>query len=220
MSISPAKFNIAFEKAKQVIQMLSNKHPRKDYIFLDEIVCAVKQISGFAEISITRHPFSGLELSKEVKSSTSLSCGAMLGVMTRFNPIENKRDRIAYLSVNAEQNATMQRFAIVHELGHLIMYTPNYSYWKVDNKKYTISTHVHDDITILSENERFSDQYLFAEQMSNIFAVLVLVPRNINIRDVKGHGMERLIKEFGVSEATIYSRMLLSSIFFESITSV
>ena len=51
-----------------------------------------------------------------------------------------------------------------------------------------------------------------AEQVANIFALLVLIPEDIRIRDLKAQGIDELVEKYVVTEDAIYSRMLLSSV--------
>ena len=114
--------------------------------------------------------------------------------------------------VSPFQDERRRRFTIAHELGHLITDIPNFAYEEADDNRFTISTHVNPDITYISEEECKNNNYLIAEQVANIFALLVLVPRDLKIRDLKNEGVEKLTKKYGVTADAIYSRMLLSNV--------
>ena len=119
---------------------------------------------------------------------------------------------MALLVINSDHNVNMQRFSVAHELGHLITDIPNFVYEETDDDRFTISAHVNPDITFIPEDACKNDNYLIAEQVANIFALLVLIPRDIKIRDLKDIGIDKLTEDYGVTEDAIYSRMLLSNV--------
>ncbi len=202
------EFKVAFEKAQQINEILSSKGGAGKFVPLEEIIAAVQKASGCAEISVDRRSFSELKL----PDSTASKYGAMLSTGTREVPGANKKEKIAYLIINADNNADMQRFSVVHELGHLITEVPNFVYEQTDDGLFTISAHINPDITFLSEDEYRENDYMIAEQVANIFALLVLIPKDLKIRDIREEGLERLSNRYGVTEDAICSRVLLSAV--------
>lgn len=201
------EFNIAFEKAARIKSRISKNGFGDGFIPLDDIVAAVKKESGFARISVNRQSFSELELPDRFKKA-----GAMLSTMTHTNSRTKAEEKVARIIINSDHHVNMQRFSVAHELGHLITEIPNFTYEEIDDGKFTISTHVNADITYIPEEDCKDDKYLIAEQVANIFALLVLIPEDIRIRDLKTQGIDELTGKYGVTEDAIYSRMLLSSV--------
>lgn len=206
------KYRIAFEKAKAINSILATSPRESGFISLDDITAAVKEVSGYAEIFVTRQSFSKLKLPKNYKNDPMRRYGAMLSTMTRENTETEVPEKIAYLVVNSDNSADMQRFSVAHELGHLVTDLPNFTYEEADDGLFTISAHINPDITYLPDAVCEKDDYMTAEQVANIFALLVLVPNDLRIRDIRDIGVEELAKRYGVTEDAIYSRMLLSSV--------
>lgn len=206
------EFDIAFEKARIINDILSTRTRGNNFVSLDDIIAAVKQVSHYADIFVNRQSFSQLDFPDEIKDSDIPSYGAMLSTMTRSKPGTSDVEPIAFLIINSDYSADMQRFSVAHELGHLITNIPNFTYEEIDDGRFTISTHINPDITFIPEEQCEENKYLIAEQVANIFALLVLIPRDIRIRDIKAVGMEKLTEIYGVTEDAIYSRMLLSNV--------
>lgn len=201
------EFNTAFEKAALINKRLATRVQGESFISLDDIVAAVKQVSHFSRISVNRQAFSKLELPDQLKEA-----GAMLSTTTSINEATNEEEKVARIIINSDYNANMQRFSVAHELGHLITEIPNFRYEESNDGKFTISTHINPDITFIPEELCKKNKYLIAEQVANIFALLVLIPDDIRIRDIKSKGIENLVNKYGVTEDAIYSRMLLTNV--------
>lgn len=203
------EFNIAFEKARLITDILARRTRKDVFVALDDIIEAVKEVSGFSDVIVQRQSFSGLSMPINDPAPTF---GAMLSTMTRTSSTNGNKERVALLIVNSDNNANMQRFSVAHELGHLITDIPNFTYEKTDDDRFTISAHVNPDITFIPESDCINNNYLIAEQVANIFALLVLIPRDIKIRDLKEIGIKKLTEDYGVTEDAVFSRMLLSSV--------
>ena len=199
------EFEIAFEKAKQITEILAAKDKSSDFVALDDIISAVLQVSNYSEITVNRRSFSQLKLPKDMKNSIIPTHGAMLSTMTKSNLSTGKQEQVATLVINSDYSANMQRFSVVHELGHLITNIPNFTYEEIDDGRFTISAHVNADITYIPEEICVQNKYLIAEQVANIFALLVLIPRNIRIQDIMNIGIDKLTERYGVTEDAIYS---------------
>ena len=207
MLMAMQQFKIAFDKAKEITALLSSQGKDASFIPLEDIIDAVKSAANYAEVYVTRQSFAALAISDKGKNDYKQSFGAMLSTSTNENG-----DKIAHLIVNSDYSADMQRFSVVHELGHLITEVPNFVYETPDDGKFTVSAHVNPDITYISEEKCKKNKYLIAEQIANIFALLVLIPKDIKIRDIVDNGLSVLTKRYGVTEDAIYSRMLLSNV--------
>lgn len=202
--MADSRFKIAFDMAAKINELLSKKYGSSDFIPLEAIVNAVRSVSKYKDINVSRQSFS--KIGMEMNTDTLNNCGAMLSTAT----IEDSS--IAYLIINSDLSPNMQRFSVAHELGHLITHVPNFEYETADDGKFTISTHINADITYISDEEYKENDYLFAEQMANTFALLVLIPRKLSVKDMIDEGAEILSERYGVTKDAIYSRLLLSSV--------
>lgn len=200
------KYKIAYQKAEEVLQLIKENGSIGVFVPLNDIISAVKKVSGFSKIVVERSSFKDLRIPGEEKDSPQF--GAMLS--TETSNTNGTIEKHAELLINSDYEPNMQRFSLVHELGHLVTNVPNFTYEKADDNQYTISAHINPDITYISTIDE-DDGYLIAEQIANIFALLVLVPQDIKIRDLKEIGASELANKYGVTEDAIYSRMLLSS---------
>jgi Zn-dependent peptidase ImmA (M78 family) len=206
------EFNIAFKKAAEINRILALRSQKGKFVPLEDIIDAVKQVSHYDDIILTRASFLKLKISNDADKKLVSTCGAMLSTMSRKNPVTKQMEQIANLIINSDFDANMQRFSVAHELGHLITDIPNFSYEEIDDGQSTISAHINADITYISEEECEDNKYLVAEQVANIFALLVLIPYDIKIKDILETGVKTLREDYGVTEDAIYSRMLLSNI--------
>ncbi len=188
------EFKIAFEKAREVNQKIHRQE--NDFVELSEITEVVKQVSDYDEIRVDFRDFSA------IKGLTNV--GAMLSTQ------DKNGKKTADILVNSSNSAKIQRFSMVHELGHLITGIPNYQYETPNDGKFTVSSHINSDVTFISDEQCKKDSYLMAEQIANIFALLVLIPDDITIKKLAEESEEKLSSQYGVTSEAMYSRMLLS----------
>ena len=190
------EFDVAFEKASEINSKI--KRQENGFVELSEIVSVVKEISGYESIRVMFQDFSLVEELSHV--------GAMLSTK------EKDGKKTAEILVNSGNSAKMQRFSMAHELGHLITEVPNYKYETPNDGKFTLSSHINSDITFISDKDCQEDSYIMAEQIANIFALLVLIPNDITIKKLAEESEEKLSSQYGVTTEAMYSRMLLSVI--------
>ena len=188
------EFEIAFEKAAEVNRKI--KRQENGFVELSEITEVVKRISCYDDIRVDFKNFSA------VKDLANI--GAMLSTQDKDGK------KTANILINSSNSAKNQRFSMAHELGHLITGVANYQYETPNDGKFTISSHINSDITFISDNDCKKDQYIMAEQIANIFALLVLIPDDITIKKLAEESEEKLSSQYGVTTEAMYSRMLLS----------
>lgn len=201
MFVMLPEFEIAIKKAKEVNEKL--KRPAIGFVPLSEIVEVVKEVSGFSKISTSFVDFSTLNYNSDQINMSD--AGAMLSTLDDTN------GKTAEIILNDSKSAPIQRFSMVHELGHLITDAPNYIYEMPNDEKFTISTLINTDITFITEEQCKNNSYDMAEQIANIFALLVLIPNEISIQKLVQEGIDKLIPKYGVTPDAIYSRMLISN---------
>lgn len=211
MFIMRDEFKSAVEMANRINSMLKTRGVGEDdFVPLDTIIECVQEIAEYSEIEVSRRAFSKI-LNVDGNSGQQPSgMGAMLSTSTKFDELSGKTLKSALLVLNTDFPAEKQRFSLVHELGHLITGNPNFQYETSDDGKFTISTHIHSDITYITDEECEKDEYLVAEQTANIFALLVLIRKNLKIKDLTENGIRLLTQRYGVTEDALFSRMLLT----------
>ena len=205
MFIMLPEFKIAYEKARLVNEKLHCVSER--FVALPDIVDAVKELSGY-DIRTSFLDFTTLQTADNNSNEDDLvlkQAGAMLGTIVQGN------QKKAQIVVNEVKSAQQKRFATVHELGHLITSIPNYSYVIDNDGAFTLSTQINADITFISEEDCASSDFLKAEQVANIFALLVLIPDEITIQKMAAEGPDALAEKYGVTPEMLYSRMLITA---------
>ena len=205
MFIMLNEFGVSFEKAKEVNQQL--KPFQKDgFIELQKIIDTVQKISGY-DINIA---FIDFDFDENAKKA-----GAMLS--TKVDDAKGTKE--AFIAVNTLNDAKAQRFSVVHELGHLITEVPSYQYETPNDGRFTVSSQINSDITYISDEECKNNKFLMAEQIANIFALLVLIPEEFTIKKLRENS-EYLSSKYGVTIDALYSRMMLTASCFNEVNAV
>lgn len=197
-----------FDNARRVNYIISEQYGIHEDMFvpLQYIFDAVKELTGYYEILIYKRSLSKfLNIENMGIDCNTTTPGAMLSTRT------SDGRKIAEIDLNIDMDANMQRFSAVHELGHLINELPNFSYETADDGKSTISAHINQDITWLDDDAIGDQDYLVFEQMANIFALLVLIRRDIKIKDIMNGASKDLATRYGVTEDAVFSRVILSA---------
>ncbi len=188
------------KKANQVIDILKEEDTKDTFVWLNNIQKAVQKISNFSDITASCKSFSKIDFDYPFH----YNCGGMLNK----KKINNKYE--ADIIINSDKTCFFQRFAFAHELGLLLLDIPNCEYSQF-SENYILCAYISDDITLLPNNICTEKNYLLAEKMANIFALLVLIPRDITIKDIQEIGINELRNMYGVSEEAIYSRMIVTA---------
>ena len=185
-------FKIAYEKASEVLDRI--RYTCDDLVSTTKIMDAVEAVTGY-DVKYDIIDFS--KLVKGAESDAFAKCGAAMYV-----PNDEKKARII---LNSKENAKMQRFSLVHELGHLTMLDH-----MSNGKGYKFSTHINMDITSIPEALCKENEILKREQMANIFALLVLIPDAALIEALKKYdSIDDISKIFGVEKNAVISRLKL-----------
>ena len=196
MYLTLSEFGVSFEVAQEINKRLEATK-ENGFVKLDKIIDVVKELSGYDTIKIA---FADFNFDKNAKKA-----GAMLNTKVTE---DGKKE--AFIAVNTLNNAKVQRFSIAHELGHLITGAEAYDYETPNNGKFTISSQINSDITCILDEQCKENEFLMAEQISNIFAVLVLIPDEITIKQLRENA-EDLSSRYGVTIDALYSKMMLSA---------
>lgn len=197
MRILRQEFQTAFDRARDINKILSSKN---EYVWTDDIIEAIKASTHFINIIVLRQSFSQT-MSSEYHQSFSL-------LNTQMQLDENGRQKwSATILLNTDHDVVLQRFALVQALGQLA--TGNYDF--MDQTQHQASNYVNADIGKLLNKAHKSDA-IWAEELANIFAVLVLVPERIKIDTLKETEVGILAKKYGVPIEAIYSKLILSHV--------
>lgn len=157
-------FAPAFKAANEVIAYTSRGID--GFIESQNIINAVKNISGYCEIKLRIQSFKSLDCRDAV---------SLLSISTKNGKYSAK------ILINADTPPKMQRFALAHELGHILTDCINLEYVTPNDGSFVVSSMLNPDITLISNDQSEKDNFVFSEQLANIFATLVLVPDIINI---------------------------------------
>ena len=185
------RFNIAFEKANEVLTQLSYKG--NDMVDTDEVIKIASRITG-RHIKIFELDFSELS----TKNADYSNYGAMMRV-------EKKENGQAHIVINSKRDPVFQRFSLMHEIGHLI--TDSFS---SETEKYILSTQIQFDLTNISEEQYNKSNFLLKEQICNVFALLILIPSKILFKKLtECETIKDVSNFFGVTKDAVISRLML-----------
>lgn len=195
MQILRQQFQTAFDRARDINKILKSKN---EYVWTDDIIETIKAYTNFIDIIVLRQSFSQ---TMETKYHQSFS---LINTQMQLDE-QGKEEWSATILLNTDYEVVIQRFALVQALGQLA--TGNYDF--MDNTQYQASNYVDADIGKLL-NKTHKSNAIWAEELANIFAVLVLVPEKIKIDTLKETEVEILAKKYGVPIEAIYSKLILS----------
>lgn len=187
------EFDIAYEKAELVLKEMNYKKDRM--IPTATIIDTVEKMLK-VDVRFALYDFTKLSSAMPGKKINLDDYGAAMAV-------DNNRVNIL---LNENETPEMQRFSLVHELGHLMTQK------EVVTQPYRVSTHIDMDITSIPkeilENPKY--KFLVNEQVANIFALLVLMPYEMLVDAMKKQdSFEDVAKFFGVNECALDSRLQL-----------
>lgn len=125
-------------------------------------------------------------------------CGA-------FMQLKNENGKnTAIILLNSSKDPIFQRFSLMHELGHIILYD-----FSSNNKIYNCA-HIRYTLNYISDEICEKNKELYEEQKANIFALELLMPKNkfLKVCQEKNNIIE-IAKEFGVAPEAVSSRLRL-----------
>lgn len=215
------QFEEVFTQAAKVLDNIkANTNKDSDsYILLSDISAAIRQMRGIDVISVSTGNLEEM-MSKPLKKFITKNgdCNFVKAVTTIIAYKESDPSHPQYVNicVNNQMPTIMQRFAFAHEVGHLLLSGLSKGYFAGSKDKGIISAYVDPDITAVQERieKDYTEkeyEYMLAEQACNIFALLVLIPKNIKLADLKGDMAAALADKYGVTEEAIYARAMLSN---------
>lgn len=188
------EFQCAYEAANKILKLTDYEFGKM--VRTAHIIDAVEKLTG-VKIEFREVDFSEIR-DKDNKKGRFSKYGAAMYVA----------DGTAKIILNEAETAEMQRFSLVHELGHLMCQSDE------ENKNnFMFSTHIDMDITSISEKTLEENPFLLKEQNANIFALLVLMPNHIFYPTVDTFdSLEDMAKIFGVTKNAVVSRLMLGPV--------
>ena len=191
---------IAYETSNEITGALSCKEDQM--ISTQEVIHLIRE-KYCSDISVIFTSFS--------KANIGQPYGAMMKTELDNENIEPLK---AHIIVNSDNDASFQRFSLLHELGHLVTHA-----WKKadeikekERNKYVVSTHIDYKITSIGKEDYDSSLYLKNEQIANIFALRVLMPSEQFYKKIeKYNNVSDVANFFGVPEDAVISRMMIGA---------
>lgn len=192
--IMPEIFKTAVEKANEVLTLL--QYTGQDMVDTNAVKAIVEKMTN-TTVKIGEMSFS--ELDRDF-----VDYGAMMRVEKDSN--DSSGHQLAYIVLNKDKDTIFKRFSLMHELGHLATGKYNYS----NDEGYTISAHIHYKLNSVPISDDCADEDLINEQIANIFALLVLIPKDNfekNINDLDS--IKEIAKFYGITPEAVVSRIRL-----------
>lgn len=189
------EFKEAYSKAKSVLEELGCQIST-----ITSTVDILKTVEKLTKTDVKIKYFDFAKMDEQFEKSYGIAkCGAAMYV----TPDQNNRKAVVLL--NTRETAEMQRFSLVHELGHLMLNNMNTS-----SSGFLFSTHIDMDITSFDDEDWENNKLLTEEQLANVFALLVLIPYDMLLKAMKKYdSIDDIAKLFGVEKDAVISRIML-----------
>lgn len=189
------EFKEAYNKAKNVLEELGCQIST-----ITSTVDILKTVEKLTKTDVKIKYFDFAKLDEQFEKGYGIAkCGAAMYV----TPDQDNRKAVVLL--NTQETAEMQRFSLVHELGHLMLNNMN-----ISSSGFLFSTHIDMDITSFNDEDWENNQILMEEQLANVFALLVLIPYDMLLKAMKKYdSIDDIAKLFGVEKDAVISRIML-----------
>lgn len=189
-----SRFELAYQKAYEVLDSMS--HQFKMVVSTTDVLKTVEKLKNI-DIKYAEFDFAKLD------DNSSKERYSRYGAAMYVSPGEENRE--AQILLNSRETIEMQRFSLIHELGHLML---DNMYQNEDG--FLFSTHIDMDITSISDSDMEGNDFLIGEQAANIFALLVLIPDALLLKAIKIYdSLDDIAKAFGVEKSAVVSRIML-----------
>ena len=195
--MSRLEFKLARERAKEVLKNIEYQY--------GSLVPTASIMGAVEKMTNVDVKFREIDFAKFDDENTE-GCFSRYGAAMYVSLGEENRE--ARILLNKRETAEMQRFSLVHELGHLILENMHRS-----ENGFLFSSHIDMDITSIPEESiDDEDEFFIGEQAANIFALLVLIPYDALMFALKKYtSLDDIAKVFGVEKDAVVSRILLET---------
>lgn len=115
---------------------------------------------------------------------------------------------MARLSFNdSDLDPSFQRFALMQQSGHLLTLLDDA---ELDPDSYVVSIRISYDLSVITQEDMERDRYLLREQVSNLFALRVLMSGDQFFRKMKElDSVESVARFYGFPSEAVVSRMMI-----------
>lgn len=184
-------YKIAERKAQELLKELS---PDFGMVDTDKIVELVQEKTNY-NVKVYKTDFSRLGI-KEIEDF-----GGLISIIKKKQLSSNGQ---AAIYLNSKNSPQMMRFSLMHEVGHLVTAIDS-----LEEGKAYASPLISADITYLNEERIKNNAFLEKEQAANIFALSILMPKELFQVATRQYTVEKLSNIFGVTEEAVLSRFLM-----------
>ena len=189
-------FRIAYKYSDEVIANI--KIPRDGLVDVNEVLNYIRSLY-FPELVVYSRSFAGIGS----PAGPCDTCGAMARLSF------NGGDYNAAIVLNSDLDPSFQRFALIQQIGHLLTLPPDV---ELDPDSYVVSTRISYDLSDISQEDMERDRYLLREQVSNVFALRVLMPVDQFFRKIRElNSVESIARFYGVPVEAVISRMMIGA---------
>lgn len=193
------KLQIAVDTSNIILDKLKEQSNDDKMVQTSRIINLVKAVTN-SKIGIDYISFK--------ENGLPYQCGAMMRV-DKENSDDGLEYKKASIFINSDMDNAYQRFSLVHELGHLM--TERYN-TEANDGKYTMSTHIVQDVFSINKKAYDKNDFLLNEQIANVFALRVLIPFEKLRKELRESGdLDAIATSFGVTKEAIISRIALGA---------
>lgn len=187
-------FRIAYERSDEV---LANIKVGRDRLVDVNAVLNYIRTKYFPELVVYSRSFAGI-------GSPAGPCDTC-GAMARLD--FNDGDHSAVIVLNSDLDPAFQRFALMQQIGHLLTLPPDAD---LDPDSYVVSARISYDLQSIAQEDMEKDRYLLREQVSNVFALRVLMPGDQFYRKIRElDSVESVARFYGFPIDAVISRMMI-----------
>lgn len=187
-------FRIAYQRSDEVLANI--RLSRNGLVDVDEVLAYIRA-KYYPNLVVYSRSFAGLGS----PAGPCDTCGAMIRISY------GNGGRSAAIVLNSDHPTAFQRFALIQQIGHLVTLPADVD---LDPDSYNVSTRIHYDLTAISREEMENDRYLLREQVSNVFALRVLMPGDQFFRKIKELDSVKYTAQFyRLPSEAVVSRMMI-----------
>lgn len=189
-------FRIAYQRSDEVLANI--KSGRDSLVDVNEVLDYIRA-KYFPEFVVYSRSFAGI-------GSPAGPCDTC-GAMTRLS--YNNGEHSAVIVLNSDLDPAFQRFALMQQSGHLLTLPADA---ELDPDSYIVSARISYDLTAITQEDVERDRYLLREQVSNVFALRVLMPGDQFFRKIKElDSVESTARFYRLPSEAIVSRMMIGA---------
>lgn len=189
-------FRIAYERSDEVLANI--KVGRDSLVDVNEVLAHIRT-KYWPDLVVYSRSFVGLGS----PAGPCDSCGAMTRISYNNGKIS------AAIVLNSDLDSAFQRFALMQQSGHLLTLPADA---ELDPDSYIVSTRISYDLASITQEDMERDRYLLREQVSNVFALRVLMPGDQFFRKIRElDSAESTAQFYRLPLEAVISRMMIGA---------